>query len=99
MTTVYASIGNTDNKLTQQEWSRFVFEFQQCMTAFARDVYGVWLSESSSSYQNACIAIQTNEPDNLRVALAMLAHTYQQDSIAFATVARTESLSPPPNRT
>lgn len=92
MTTVYASIGNTDNKLPQQRWSNYFWEFQKCMTSFADQVHGVWLSEPSSSYQNACIAIETEAVANLRVALAMIGRDFDQESIAFAVVPTTEFL-------
>lgn len=84
MTTIYASIGNTDNKLSQQEWARFWWNFRKLMSQMATEVHGVWLSEPSSSFQNGCIAIDTDTPVLLRGALAELASEFKQDSIAVA---------------
>jgi hypothetical protein len=88
--TVYASIGNSDDKLSQARWSQFVRAFRDCMGRGATEVYGDWLSTPDSSYQNACVAVATETPLVLKAALAMLAKEYDQDSIAWAEVAKTE---------
>lgn len=90
MTTIYASIGNTDDKLTQSKWAEFVGDFRKGMLALADQVYGVWLAEPSSPYQNACIAIETDVVLTLKAMLAAMARDYGQDSIAVATVTSTE---------
>lgn len=89
-TTVYASIGNSDDKLSQAEWSNYLHSFRECMGKFATQVYGDWTSEPSSSYQNACIAIATETPLTLKAALASLRAEYRQESIAWAVVPDTE---------
>lgn len=90
LTTVYVSIGNSDDKLTQAEWSNFLHSFRECMAKFAVEVYGDWASEPSSSYQNACMAIATETPRTLKAALTMLRKEYRQDSLAWAEAPRTE---------
>lgn len=90
MITVYASIGNSDDKLSQARWSQFVRAFRDCMARAATEVYGEWLSTPDSSYQNACVAIATETPLTLKAALVELAKEYDQDSIAWAQVAATE---------
>jgi hypothetical protein len=94
--TVYASIGNSDDKLSQARWSQFVWAFRDCMGRFASVVYGEWLSAPDSSYQNACVAIATEIPLMLKAALATLAEEYGQDSIAWAEVAETEFIAGTP---
>jgi len=89
-TTVYVSIGNSDDKLSQARWSNFLHSFRECMAKFAVETYGNWVSEPSSSYQNACIAIATESPLTLKAALRMLRVDYGQDSVAWAEVPTTE---------
>lgn len=59
----FIEIGNSDNKLTQKEWSEFCCELLHIVHAlkeqkeFSVDlaIFGVWFSESASPWQNMCI--------------------------------------------
>lgn len=95
MTTVYASIGNSDDKLTQARWANFHRKFAELVHGYALRVYGDWLSSPASEYQNACIAfeIDAERGSQLRYFLGVLAGDFDQDSIAWA-VAQTEFLTP-----
>lgn len=90
--TVYVSIGNSDDKLTQREWAAYVREFVKLMRKDAAQVYGEWYSAPDVEYQNACIAAAV--PDErlgwLRGALLDLRTQYRQDSVAWAEAPRTE---------
>lgn len=93
MTTAYVSIGNSDDKLTQQEWSLF---FRQVAILLQRHgkVHGQWASEPASAWQNACWCIEVSG-DSLhfvQAELVGLAMQYRQDSIAWAEVTSTEFL-------
>lgn len=90
--TVYVSIGNSDDKLTQREWAEFAADFQFIMIEAANQAYGVWHSLPNSAYQNACIAIAIDQDavEDLRRAIAALRAEYRQDSIALAVVPETE---------
>ncbi|GAB3156423.1 hypothetical protein GCM10027258_62840 [Amycolatopsis stemonae] len=90
--TVYVSIGNSDDKLTQAEWARYVAQFRSLMLVDAAHVHGVWFSEPGSPYQNACVCAElpaAKVPD-LRRSLTGLRDHYRQDSVAWAEVPRTE---------
>ncbi len=85
--TVHISIGNTDNKLTQQEWSRFCREVDGRVTYWAPIVHGAWYSLPNAPWQNAVWAF---DPPSDPAALAQLltalrgaANHYDQDSIAW----------------
>lgn len=99
MTTVYVSIGNSDDKLTQAEWAEFVADVDRLMTGMPHadaQVHGRWLSEPSSQWQNACWCVELRTPEALslaRAALRMAVRDYRQDSIAVAYVHRTEFLT------
>lgn len=93
--TVYVSIGNSDDKLTQARWSVFWEQVNSEVRGRARQVYGDWLSLPNAPYQNACIAFAVDRGDAapLKKHLRDLAALYGQDSIAWAE-ARTEFIEP-----
>lgn len=98
MTTVYVSIGNSDDKLSQVRWYDYCSGFRDTMLFWSGRggtvkpiVYGVWHSEPVSQYQNMCMAVELAEEnmDDLRKSLTVLRKTFDQNSVAFA-VAETE---------
>ena len=95
--TVYVSIGNSDDKLTQQRWHEFWVATRNSVMRQARQVHGEWLSIGCAPYQNACICLEIGLADApfLKAELRTLAAEFGQDSIAWAE-ARTEFLGPRP---
>lgn len=91
MPTVHAAIGNSDDKLSQSDWSRYIDEFQRVMTIASRVIHGQWYSEPRSVFQNACMSIEVDvdKLDSLKVNLGRLRNKYDQDSIAL-NVSETE---------
>jgi hypothetical protein len=83
--TVYVSIGNSDDKLTQADWSLFVDETYEAI-ARQSHVHGVWTSASADRYQNACFCFElpAERIGKVKDALARVAAEYRQDSIAWA---------------
>lgn len=67
--TVFVSIGNSDNRLTQQEWSEFWTSVDMTIhlvvqaEEMAGRVHGTWVSPSTVPYQNACWAFSVS-PDS-----------------------------------
>lgn len=94
---VYVSIGNSDDKLTQQKWVEFYHRTSVAIIERASAVHGRWMSEPSSVWQNACWCVELDTPaaTELRVELRALAAQFGQDSIAWS-VAETELLTPDP---
>lgn len=92
MTTAYISIGNSDDKLTQIEWSRFCRELVETVQDTAIRVYGIWHSEPSSEYQNMCIAAEFREKDvaSVKASLHAIRQHFRQNSAAWAEVPETE---------
>jgi hypothetical protein len=84
---VYVTIGNSDDRLTQQKWSRFVSRTLASIEAHASKIHGNWVSESASPYQNACFSFDLAPAAvaPLRAALESLRDGFDQDSIAWAT--------------
>jgi hypothetical protein len=97
----YVSIGNSDDKLTQAEWSNFILDMSAEVASLGK-MHGAWFSGPASPYQNACWCIEFGGPDAQATAnvvaeakelTAKLARKYRQDSIAWARVAETEFIS------
>lgn len=86
MITVYISIGNSDDKLTQAEWAAFYRETCLAVREHAAAVHGQWVSEPASAWQNACWCIEIDDEAAgfLAAELSGLANVYHQDSIAWA---------------
>lgn len=88
---VYVSIGNSDDKLTQKEWSRFCADLRAIVRAYQNETYGTWYSACDSEWQNMCIgfrvadSIADEELNSLRNELSLLSKLYNQDSIALST--------------
>lgn len=96
MSVIYISIGNSDNKLTQSEWSEFWLDTDEVVQGHATTVHGVWQSSPVSSYQSACWCINVSterEVSKLATALGRIARKYRQDSIAWAG-AETQFIEP-----
>ncbi len=92
---VYVSIGNSDDKLTQTEWSDFCYDVEKIISVTR--CHGAWFSRSDSPWQNACWLLEFLSGERIfgpvKTKLALLAPKYRQDSIAWA-VAETEFLKP-----
>lgn len=100
---VYISVGNSDDKLTQHEWSIMVKRTDDAVRDAASAVHGFWLSSGDSRWQNACWCIELNPEHEalnarLRRTLAWIAHTHHQDTISWAEVGKQEFIEPNPAR-
>lgn len=90
--TIYVGIGNSDNKLTQRQWSDFCANIHTYLRTVALDFLGEWHSLPTAPWQNAEYAatIRADRLDDVRGRLAIYRKDYIQDSIALAIVDRTE---------
>lgn len=89
---LYASIGNSDDKLPQAEWAEYVEEFRRILRNYADEIHGEWYSAADSAYQNACMAIVVipDDMDELRDKLTALREDYEQNAVAWALAPETE---------
>lgn len=90
--TIYVSIGNSDDKLSQRDWAAFIREVTSLVEGTADQVYGWWYSTSDMPWQNAVVAFLLNagKRDQLRAEVSRLREKYRQDSIAWAEAPRTD---------
>lgn len=85
-TTVHIAIGNTDNRLTQQEWAKFWEETDLAVNAAAKVVHGTYLSSPVAPWQNAAWTFepfQEAATPAIRASLRDVAKKFRQDSIAW----------------
>jgi hypothetical protein len=92
--TVYVTIGNSDDKLTQQQWAFFCAEVNQRVRTLALEVYGAWYSLPNADFRNACWGMLLDEESFIKLQqdLALSCRAWEQESIAFA-VARVKFIS------
>lgn len=103
MTCVYISVGNSDDRLTQQQWAALVGDVRAAVAetvAVAGVLHGYWLSAPDQPWQNACWCVELPQlPDVvmlLKERLRVIAGVHRQDSIAWAVAPDTEFLGPVP---
>ncbi len=82
MTTATILIGNSDDKLTQKEWSDFWARVDAMIGSVADDVHFKGVSYGAAQWQNACWVIVIDEPNLswLTKELKAVRRTFQQDS-------------------
>lgn len=85
MTTITVQIGNSDDKLTQEEWSGYVWEVAIACEAFAEQVHFHGFSPAGEPWQNAAWVLSVSETFvlELQERLAAIRAKYRQESIAW----------------
>ena len=93
MITVYVSIGNSDDKLTQDQWRMYQLIVRAALRKHAQEIHGEWYSVPTAQYQNACFCVVLRDGDlaeMVKMQLAEIRETYRQDSVAWAEAPVTE---------
>ena len=88
MKTYYITIGNSDDKLTQIEWSNFIYDIEDLIRRAALEIFGVWFSSPDTIFQNACFSFSPSVDfieDNFEEQLKIIKTKYRQDSIAVVS--------------
>lgn len=88
MITVYISIGNSDDKLTQIEYSQFWIAMAAQVIGLASKTHGAWFSNPVGSYQNCCWCVEFPSEaveKTAREEAAAIGRRFRQESIAWAT--------------
>lgn len=85
MKTVCIQIGNSDNKLTQEDWASFVEQTSEAIRLSSWECHFNGSSDTRSKWQNACwvVNIQDEYVFSLKQELRSIAHAFKQDSVAF----------------
>jgi hypothetical protein len=85
MKTVVIQIGNTDDKLTQIEWSAFVLMTRTMILAHCKQVHFFGAPANWERWQNVAwiVEVEDGNKDKLRAAVADARQTFRQDSAAW----------------
>ena len=92
--TVTIQIGNSDDKLTQVEWSEFVNYFNECINKFIslidnRHIHFFGMPPGDAPWQNACWVLELHNLDKganveiIKQELRAIAKTYNQNCFAW----------------
>ena len=92
--TVTIQTGNSDDKLTQAEWSSLVERLKLDIALFSKETHFHACSEGSTPWQNAVwvVSVEDSDSKSLKDMLRIRAKQYSQDSIAW-TEGETEFVS------
>lgn len=92
LVTVYVSIGNSDDKLSQMEWMGLQCDVDLAIQRAAAHVHGVWYAHPTSGWQNMCVGFEVGRARSraLRDELTVIRMRYRQDSVAWVEAASTE---------
>jgi ribonuclease HI len=82
---VVVQIGNSDNKLSQREWSDFVGEVSFQVTRASKVIHFFGGSATYERWQNVCWVVELVEPhlQTLKAEVARIRGVYRQDSVAI----------------
>jgi 2-iminoacetate synthase ThiH len=83
--TVVVQVGNSDNKLTQVQWSRFVRDVRQIVKEFATRVFFQGGSSWDAPWQNACWVFECYDEhlfEEFKQELAVCRDSYRQEAVA-----------------
>jgi hypothetical protein len=85
LVTFVVLIGNSDDKLSQRDWGRFVFAVVETAELHAESVEFTATSEGSLPWQNACVVFTAGADAEaaVRSRLSAAARDAGQDSIAL----------------
>lgn len=83
--TITIQIGNTDDKLTQEEWARYVEKVGQAINYKAECVHFFGAPVNYAKWQNAAWVIECKEEDSryLMGSLIEIREHFRQDSVAW----------------
>lgn len=96
MNTIVIQIGNSDDKLSQREWSEFICTVHRLLTARRVIIHFSGGTHAGSPFQNYCWVCDAPEPAQVAAiteALRSLAARHRQDSIAL-TIGTTQFVTP-----
>jgi hypothetical protein len=85
LATITIQIGNSDDKLGQEEWSDFVKQTGAAISSHAEKIHFFGTSDAAKPWQN-CAWVAEIEPDKgmlLRETLVNLRTFFRQDSVAW----------------
>lgn len=85
MKTITIQIGNSDDKLTQAEWSFYVWSIRKAIDSCCEYVHFAGGSPGAAAWQNFCwvVDVEKRNQNDLRVKIEKARKQYRQDSVAW----------------
>lgn len=85
MKTVVIQIGNSDNKLTQADWSSYCFLIRAAILRYAETVHFSGFSLPDAAWQNACYVAEFEESTVVlfKSQVEELRKQFRQESVAW----------------
>jgi hypothetical protein len=84
--TITVQIGNSDDKLTQSEWSDYVDNTKRYIQSFCEKMHFFGGSATYKSYQNVAFVFEIRDRyiEELEQKLKEIRESFKQDSIAWS---------------
>lgn len=84
-TTIYVSIAETENVLSQSDWARFVNAVQAQIDEGAVEVLGPWFTAPASAFRSACwnFTVEEVDIDAMKGELGLVCAEYPRTSLAW----------------
>lgn len=84
MATVVVQIGNSDNKLSQVEWSQFVSYVRDAIGEHSEHIHFDGGARHDAPWQNACFVSEVSSDNQERLMVDIRSHRemFRQDSVA-----------------
>lgn len=97
MTTQIIQIGNSDDKLSQADWSEFIDALGKLLVTHASEIHFMGYSSPTTRWQTCCVVFNLREGlgASLVKELGELARDFRQESIAL-TMGQTMFIRPAP---
>lgn len=85
MKTVTLQIGNTDDKLTQEEWANYVADMRAAIMSLASQTHFFGGASNWDRWQNVAwiVVCGPGEIEQLKTAASAVRKQYRQDSVAW----------------
>jgi hypothetical protein len=87
--TVVIQIGNSDDKLTQLEWAKFVNDIRYLVGNHANEIHFFGGSSNWENWQNACWIFTSDVVPELLENIKSIRQNYKQESVAV-TIGNTQ---------
>lgn len=81
-TAILIQIGNSDDKLSQTQWSSFCHSLLDLCESYG-DVHFSGGSDPTAPWQNYAVMVESHRPGTLKMEIGLLRYRWGQDSIAW----------------
>jgi len=88
--TVVIQIGNSDDKLSQASWNKYVEGVRERLKAQIAEIHFDGSSPGDAPWQSHCFVVELEDVELLRIELKWLACAFDQESVALIVCKKVE---------